>query len=122
MNVLTQILAAALQDESTFVEAEALYAESFKDAVVFKVADGCYSREELLHHLMSDICEPVTYDAPDWFEPNVIKEGWSFDKANSLVDHLEFVELCNYKGEGEGFELACRVKHLRTFVSKHNYR
>lgn len=25
-------------------------------------------------------------------------------------------------GRSEGFEMACRVAHLRTFISKHNYQ
>ena len=121
MQAIIEILKAALQEESTFAEAEVLYAESFKDSKTFKVADGFYDRETLVHFLMEDIYAPLPIDAPEWLEPEVIKEGWSFEKADALLDSLEFVELCNYKGEGEGFTLACRATKLRTFVSKHNY-
>lgn len=116
-NFLSKMIAA----EVGFAEAHALYCESFKDSTTFKVADEVYSRKDLLVALMEDICEPVAFLAPDWWEPAVIKEGLSFEEADKIVDHVEFVELCNYKGEGEGFTLACRAAHLRTFVSKHNY-
>lgn len=120
MNIV-EILKAALKDESTFAEAEALYAESFKDAQTFRVSDNCYTRQELVNYLRSDIYEAYPSDAEDWFEPAVIKEGYSLEQAEMLVDHIEFVDLCNYKGEGQGFEMACRVQHLRTFHGKHNY-
>lgn len=114
---LTQMIEA----EIGFAEAHSLYCESFKEPTTFKVSDAVYSRKELLSVLMEDICAPTPFDAPDWYEGEVIKEGLSFEEADSIVDHVEFVELCNYKGEGEGFTLACRAKHLRTFVAKHNY-
>lgn len=119
---ISAILASAIQDETTFAEAEALYAELFKDSKTFTLADGFYSREELVNHLMTPIYEKFNWrEVDDWFEPSIIKEGYSKEEAEALVDHIEFVELCNYKGEGEGFELACRVPRLRTFHAKHNY-
>lgn len=122
INELSKFLSQMIEAEIGFAEANALYCESFKDSTTFKVADGFYPREELVNFLREDICEPVPFDAPDWWEPEVIKEGLSFEEADEIVDHVEFVELCNYKGEGEGYTLACRAQHLRTFVSKHNYR
>lgn len=121
MNMI-EMLQVALKDEENFTQAEALYCESFKAEGTFKAVDGVFDRDDLISYLVSDVCEPVNWqEVPDWFEPSVIKEGWSIEKAEALVDHLEFVELCNYKGEGEGFTLVCRAANLRTFVGKYDY-
>lgn len=106
INEISQFLAKMIEAEVGFAEAHALYCESFKDSTTFKASDEIYSRKDLLVALMEDICEPVPFDAPDWWEPEVIKEGLSFEEADKIVDHVEFVELCNYKGEGAGFTLA----------------
>lgn len=123
INHVKAVLAAALQDERTFAEAHALYCESFKCDSTFTVADGFYAREDLVDYLMSPIHAPVPeqFKDDDWFEPELIKQGLSREHAEAIVDECKFVETCNYKGEGEGFELYERVAHLRTFFSKHNY-
>lgn len=128
---------AAIQDESTFARSEALYAEAFKSPTTFTVADDIYPRDQLVQYLMEPIYRAETVDADlaremldeegcdrwseSMYEAEILKPGMSQEIADALVDHLEFVELCNYKGEGEGFELACRVAHLRIFVSKYDY-
>lgn len=137
VSCLSAILSLMIQDESTFARAEALYAESFRSDKSFTVADGIYERSELVHYLMEPIYKPsapseeprffrdeddddgCVYD--DCLEPEILKPGMSREDAEKVVDHLQFVETCNYKGEGEGFELLCRVAHLRVFVSKYEY-
>lgn len=142
---LSVAIANMLKDESAFAQAEALYSESFRDMRTFTVADDVYPRSELVDYLMTPIyraeeCNriPDMHQAPDdedfddrdvelWAEYQsepeleIIKPGWTREEAERLVDHLEFVETCNYKGEGEGFELACRVSHLRVFIGKYDY-
>ncbi|MGE8063754.1 hypothetical protein [Pseudomonas sp. NPDC089569] len=141
---MIELLAAALttliKDEQSFARAEGLYAEYFRSAETFTVADGHYPRSTLVQYLMEPILRaipsekvPVYFDENDdedfdrWdehmLEPEILKPGMSRVEAEQVVDHLEFVELCNYKGEGEGgFELACRVAHLRVFISKYEYQ
>lgn len=109
---LSDMLMQAMADENTFSQASRLYCESFRDNESFKAADNYYPRGLLVEYLLT----PVT--CPDG---EILKNGYSIEFANSIVDSLEFVELCNYKGEGEGFELLDRVRHLRIFVSKHQY-
>ncbi|MBM5458692.1 hypothetical protein H8F21_14075 [Pseudomonas sp. P66] len=133
LKALSAALTAMLQDESTFARAEALYAETFRSPQTFTVADGFYDRECLVQYLMEPIYKQVSagdQSAPAYLseeehglciEPEILKAGWTEEDAERFVDHVEFVELCNYKGEGEGFELASRAKHLRVFVSKYDY-
>lgn len=137
IGALASVLAAMIQDESTFARSEALYAESFKSPASFTVAHDIYPREQLVQYLMEPIYRKEVVDASialamlddegcdrwseSMLEPEILKPGMSHVDADALVDHLEFVELCNYKGEGEGFELACRVTHLRVFVAKYEY-
>lgn len=138
---IAQALTTMLADESTFARAEALYGESFRGGPAFTVADGIYARADLLQYLMSPIYRPAEvssdeavsfltdddfeclndFDCHDDHEPEILKPGLSQEDAEKLVDHLQFIELCNYKGEGEGFELTCRVGHLREFVGKYEY-
>lgn len=140
---LATILSSALQDEATFVAANSLYCELFRDAKSFRLADEPSMREELISYLRSDVYAPTPqqefvftdnssvdeefedyeddndfYDDP---EPEVIKQGLSLEVAEAIVDELDFVWTCNYKGEGGDFELLARVKHLRVFHGKHNY-
>ncbi|MGF6281908.1 hypothetical protein ABH908_000059 [Pseudomonas frederiksbergensis] len=140
IELLAAVLNTMLKDEQSFARAEGLYAESFRSADTFNVADGHYPRSTLVQYLMEPIYRPVPsaktsvfYDENDdedfdrWeehtLEPEILKPGMSLEQAEQVVDHLEFVELCNYKGEGEGgFELACRVSHLRVFISKYEYQ
>lgn len=130
--LVSNMLAEFLKDEKTFAAAEKLYSESFRDSKSFRVADGFYSLDELVSYLMTPIYAQQTSEVPhfcdddeDYFdmipEPEEIKPGLSQQQAELIVDNLEFVELCNYKGEGEGFELLERVSHLRVFHSKYNY-
>jgi hypothetical protein len=135
LDAISAVLSAMLEDESTFARSEALYAESFRCTATFTVASGCYPRDELMHFLMLPIykrSEPMEGDSDAFFyddddeggfdfEPEILKPGLSLEDADALVDRLEFIELCNYKGEGEGYELACRVAHLRVFVEKYDY-
>ena len=129
LTAISAVLAAMIQDESTFARAEALYAEAFRSSQTFTVRDGIYDRAELVHYLMEPIYAANSCEAPGYLcdddqyhlEPEILKPGWSLEDAERFVDDVEFVELCNYKGEGEGFELACRVKHLRVYVSKYDY-
>lgn len=126
IDALSAALATMLQDETTFARAEALYAESFKAPKGFTVADEVYSRAELVAHIMEPLyrveADPSSAH-DDWYEPALflLKPGLEREEAEQLVDELEFIELCNYKGEGEGYVLACRAKHLRTFVGKYDY-
>lgn len=133
IEALSSILSAMLKDESTFARAEALYAESFRSDQTFTVADGFYGREQLVQYLMEPIYKQTDehqsasrqVDEDDfevWFEPEILKPGWGKEEAELYVDQVEFVELCNYKGEGEGYEMASRVGHLRVYVSKYEYR
>lgn len=140
IKALAAVLATMIKDESTFARAEGLYAESFRSNETFTVADDVYPRAQLVQYLMEPIyrVEPRRYmpaactidddnESDHWAEslsePEILKPGFSQDVAEEMVDTLEFVELCNYKGEGEGgFQLACRVAHLRVFVSKYEYR
>ena len=140
IELLAAVLTTMIKDEQSFARAEGLYAEYFRCAETFKVADGHYTRSTLMQYLMEPIYRPVHsekasvfYDENDvedfdrWdedtLEPEILKPGMSLEQAEQVVDHLEFVELCNYKGEGEGgFELACRVAHLRVFISKYEYQ
>jgi hypothetical protein len=133
LTAISAVLAVMIQDESTFARAEALYVESFKAGKGFTVADGIYPRSKLVQYLMEPIYkaeEPHCSELPSFGfhdddmcdqEPEILKPGLSHQDAESLVDHLQFVELCNYKGEGEGYVLACRAKHLRVFVGKYDY-
>jgi hypothetical protein len=146
MNIqtLSSVLSAAILDDRTFVEAEALYAECFKSAETFTVESNCYSREELIQDLMQDMykvrqstsfCgdfsdnddgEIEDYESDDcrydYDEQEVIHPGFSREMAEQIVDSNQpFVWLVNYKGEEEGYTLASRAVNLRTFVSKHNY-
>lgn len=137
IGAIASVLAAMIQDESTFARSEALYAESFKSPTPFTVAHDIYPRDQLVQYLMEPIYRKEEVDASAaWAmldeegcdrwnesmnEAEILKPGMSQEVADTLVDHLEFVELCNYKGEGEGFELACRVAHLRVFVAKYHY-
>jgi hypothetical protein len=137
---LATVLSAMIQDESSFARCEALYAESFKCATPFTVADGVYPRDQLVQFLMEPIYRPESckgVEAPAllededfeefdrWdesvLEPEILKPGMTQTDADAVVDQLHFVELCNYKGEGEGFTLACRAAHLRVFISKFDY-
>lgn len=129
LTAISADLAAMIQDESTFARAEALYAEAFRSSQTFTVRDGIYDRAELVQYLMEPIYAANSYEAPGYLsdddqydlEPEILKPGWSLEDAERFVDDVDFVELCNYKGEGEGFELACRVKHLRVYVGKYDY-
>ncbi|WP_219096224.1 hypothetical protein [Pseudomonas sp. UMAB-40] len=134
LEAISAALSAMLKDESTFARAEALYAESFRCGATFTVASDAYPRDELVRYLMEPIYKPVAAtgnaaayfgdnDEEDFYpEPEILKAGLSLEEADALVDSLEFAELCNYKGEGEGYELACRVTHLRVFAGKYDYR
>ncbi|MCU9527497.1 hypothetical protein [Pseudomonas mosselii] len=133
IDAISSILSAMLTDETTFARAEALYSESFRSDRTFTVADGFYDREELVQYLMEPIYKlpgelhsACRHDEEDEFgmclEPEVLKPGWRKEQAELYVDQVEFVELCNYKGESEGFEMASRASHLRVFVSKYEYR
>lgn len=140
IELLASVLSTMLKDEQSFARAEGLYAEYFRSDETFKVADEHYPRSTLVQYLMEPIYRTVPsekasvfYDQNDdqdfdrWdehsLETEVLKPGMSQEQAEQVVDHLEFVELCNYKGEGEGgFELACRVTHLRVFISKYEYQ
>ncbi|MFJ3109966.1 hypothetical protein [Pseudomonas putida] len=133
IEALSSMLSAMLKDESTFARAEALYAESFRSDRTFTVADGFYGREQLVQYLMEPIYKQTDErqsarrhadddDVEVWFEPEILKPGWGKEVAELYVDEVEFVELCNYKGEGEGFEMASRVGHLRVFINKYEYR
>lgn len=138
LDAISAALSEMLKDESNFARAEALYAESFRAGAPFTVATGPCSRSELLQYLMLPInkaVEPRSFETSEFidddldeddeddydFEPEILKPGLSLEQAELLVDSLEFVELCNYKGEGEGYELACRVTHLRQYVGKYEY-
>jgi hypothetical protein len=105
---LAETLSRFMQDSATFSAAEALYSECFKGSEVFTSVDDVYSMQHLAACLMNHLEE----------------QGIAFNEAQVLeiLPTVEFVELCNYKGEGEGFTLACRTKHMRTFRSKYNYR
>lgn len=123
-NNLLNILEAAIKDPKTFEQADTLYRETFRSAESFSVSDVDHDvRLEMIDWLCSDICEPYDYDAvPDWYEPAVIVEGMSRDEASKAVDGgLMFVELCNYKGEGEGIMPEPLCGNMRTFVSKWSY-
>ncbi|MDF9779041.1 hypothetical protein [Pseudomonas baetica] len=140
IELLAAVLTTMLKDEQSFARAEGLYAEYFRCAETFKVADGHYPRSTLVQYLMEPIYRRAHSEKASGFcdenddedfdrwdedtlEPEVLKPGMSLEQAEQVVDHLEFVELCNYKGEGEGgFELACRVAHLRVFISKYEYQ
>lgn len=133
IEAISSILTAMLKDETTFARAEALHAESFRADRTFTVADGFYDREELVQYLMEPIYKQPGDHQPgcrhgeeDEFEmclgQEILKPGWRKEQAELYVDQIEFVELCNYKGEGEGFEMASRAGHLRVFVSKYQYR
>lgn len=116
---LNTFLAEAIKNEIGFAEAEMLYSESFKAEETFSVEDGFWAREDLVEYLMADI---VRYNNPFDDFAAVIKEGYSREEAEFMVDRVRFVEICNYKGESEGFELVERASTLRTFYSKYNYR
>jgi hypothetical protein len=138
LEALATVLATMMKDERTFARAEGLYAESFRSYETFTVADDVYPRAHLVQYLMEPIYRPAPRrsmpatmqdddESDHWAEADseleILKPGFSQEVAEAMVDSMEFVELCNYKGEGEGgFQLACRVAHLRVFVSKYEYR
>lgn len=84
-----------------FEEAERLYSSYMISPHKFRATDGVYPEEALVDVIMED--------------------GVSRKDALALLstDNCIFVQLLNYKGECEGFELLEKVKHLPTFRGKY---
>lgn len=114
-------LLEALNNPRTFEEADSLYRESFRSENTYSVFNrGGYSIEEVKDILLSLLTENI-YDEsnPDDPFPEVISYGMSPEEAlKEIHAGLEFVEICNYKGEDEGYSLDL---NLRVFHGKYNY-
>ena len=92
ISALSAYLSAAMQDENSFAEAEAYYAETLRSE-----AFSLQSVTSLEY--LADIKEELSKgDSSVDFPPNTL-----------------VCELCNYKGEGEGLALYSDVKHLAIY-------
>lgn len=92
ISLLSSYLAEAMQDESTFFEAEAMYSQTFRSEA--------FSLQSVTNlEYLADIKEELSQgDSSIDFPPNTL-----------------VCELCNYKGEGEGVALYNDVKHFSIF-------
>lgn len=125
MKYLKDFLTASIENNVGFEEAEILYSELFRSSEVFSINNpGEYFevdevQEILMDLLTEDIYEYYEYDNPF---PEVYIKGMSPEDAQILIDGgIAFVELCNYKGESEGFVLEKFTENLRVFHSKYKY-
>lgn len=114
-------LLEALNNPRTFEEADSLYKESFRSENTYSVyKPGSYSITDIEDILLSLLTENV-YDESNLDDPfpEVISYGMSPEEAlKEIHEGLEFVEICNYKGEDEGYSLDLS---LRVFHGKYNY-
>ena len=116
MNILE-----ALNDPRTFEEADSLYSETLRSKNTYSVFNqGSYSITDIEEILLGLLTEHI-YDESNCDDPfpDIISYGMDPEEAMKEIHAgLEFVEICNYKGEDLGYSL--NLNH-RIFLSKYNY-
>lgn len=134
---LGELVAEAMNDPEAFEEAECLYRQTFRGAAITKGAEVVASGNQgFIDYLLGEmVCVDTVHPEDDkqlayiieheidcWFEPRIIKHAPSREEGMEILETLEFYEVCNYKGEGEGFVLRTpETDKLPVFHSKYNY-
>ena len=134
---MSEIIAKAMLNQSTFDFAESVYGDVFRSADSFCINDfSGAQRQEVLSMIVDKLCSDVypkqeaqlycddcfDFDVECDFDPEPIAKGLSRSEALDLINSgARFVYLCNYKGEEEGMTLEALVSGVRVFVSKWNY-
>lgn len=137
VKVMSEIIAKAMLNQSTFDFAESVYGDVFRSADSFCINDfSGAQREEVLSMMVDELCSDVypkqeaqfycddcfDFEAECDFDPEPIAKGLSRSDALELINSgARFVYLCNYKGEDEGILLEVLAGRVRVFVSKWNY-
>lgn len=132
---LSAILSGLIASGQGFEEAEALYAESFRCAGSFSVKEKPELFEEMVGCLTADIyppeepfsvfgdnCDEWGENPHEHYDREPLVYGMTREQAVEAVNGgARFFEICNYKGEGEGFLPEQLGKNLRVFVKKWSY-
>jgi hypothetical protein len=92
-------LEEALNDESTFEQADKMYNQKFRGQP--------FPAKELFDSLVED-CEEY------------VEDEFEYEVGVPYSEGLMIVELCNYKGEGVGFASLEEAKDYPVFVGKSN--
>jgi hypothetical protein len=129
LSFLSEKLQSAAGDESVFAACDAMYSASFICGETFKAGEiDAVERRDLEFSVKAHIAAERGILPPEvcWMSDDDDSE-WEYDSWHSEVDAIVvdpvaeetlLIELCNYKGEGEGYAVYETVKNLPRFVSK----
>lgn len=134
---LGDLIAEAMNDPMAFEEAECLYRQTFRSPTPTIGAEVVASGDQrFIDYLLDEmVCVDTIHPEDDkqlayiieheidcWFEPRIIKHAPSREDGMEILMTLEFYELCNYKGEGEGMVIRSpESDRLPIFHSKYDY-
>jgi hypothetical protein len=132
---ISEFLSAAMEDASTFERAHSCYSATFRSEPYLLGSVSDEDHEFYTNVLKTDFAK-VLLASTGIFEPEPKFDEYEeicnyselenylekLDNVNvpELTDDLQICDLCNYKGEGEGFALFLNVKHLPVFKSKND--
>lgn len=137
-----KVLETSFGVDACIAAANEVYSSVYKSPESFTLADMIGVNEGLLardirNTLRDIVAESLAIAAGTFTSPTKeeLEESFEYDfdidrsavqamfpTAEKLLDNgIRFVELCNYKGESEGYMLEELSGSLKTYISKYNY-